>query len=116
MPRCPNCGAEITRLLHYSKKFEAYYYDGEGYERAEGRDIPGDYVDYTCPECGEVLFYSEDEAKEFLGVGEWSVRVWVCRRCGYFQHSSFKRCPICGSNEVSRPKRRAIPQTHPKEV
>ena len=69
MARCPRCGEEVERLLHYSMVYEAYYYDGCGYERAYGRDALGDYVDYACPRCGEILFYSEDEARRFLKGG-----------------------------------------------
>jgi len=74
LPFCPKCGKEIDRLISvecpmYVKKYEVYVAEdglldyGECvYEKLIENDVEG----YECPECGETLFYSWQEAEEFL--------------------------------------------------
>jgi hypothetical protein len=75
-PKCPKCGAVIRSLNYYEKAwnralfmihvvrsdgrvfYSPEYYDWDTVEVIEG--------EYRCPECGEVLFTSEEEAEDFL--------------------------------------------------
>ena len=62
---CPKCGKEISKLVNWSRAWVKYWFDGEDY--IDGGDSHPDYEnEYCCPECGEVLFHDEDEARKFL--------------------------------------------------
>jgi len=65
MAKCPECGEEISELINVCSAWKLYRYTPDGnYEHID--DVAGDTSEYECPECNEVLFYSEEEAKEFL--------------------------------------------------
>jgi len=64
MPFCPKCGKEIDRLNYWQKKIEEAYFDGEGYDWWDS-DVVIERG-YECPECGELLFDNEEDAKKFL--------------------------------------------------
>ena len=69
MAKCPKCNAEISHLVNWQGGENRYTFDGKDYEFDEF--VFGDSVnDYECPECSEVLFTSEDEAREFLEKNE----------------------------------------------
>ena len=71
MARCPKCGREIDHLNYWSLEWVKRSYwvndDGEG-EWSSSKDwVSTDNDDeYECPWCCEVLFHSEEEAREFL--------------------------------------------------
>jgi len=65
MSKCPKCKTEIDYLKNYQSGEKAFYFDGDEYD--ELGFYPDDRVnDYECPECNEVLFTSEEDAREFL--------------------------------------------------
>jgi DNA-directed RNA polymerase subunit RPC12/RpoP len=70
MPRCPECGKEISYLLVERVEGGMAELDEEGeleYEWAD--DYYGDEavgLRYICPECGKVLFEDEYDAEAFL--------------------------------------------------
>jgi len=69
MPKCPKCGKEIDYLFDYSKVEQLFIFSLEnGEPRYEAKDsfslsLPDEW---ECPECGEVLFRSEEDAIKFL--------------------------------------------------
>jgi len=65
MPRCPKCGAEINSLDVKALTIMRFFMHlGEPcYEPTEAQ--PED-TRFYCPECGAVLFTSEEEAVKFL--------------------------------------------------
>jgi predicted RNA-binding Zn-ribbon protein involved in translation (DUF1610 family) len=69
-PRCPKCGAEIDHLHFYAYELvKADFWVVDGRSEYSGWDSLGDMLDeveYSCPECGEVLFKHEDDAIKFL--------------------------------------------------
>jgi predicted RNA-binding Zn-ribbon protein involved in translation (DUF1610 family) len=69
MPKCPKCGKEINELHLYGKQTQLYrvWFD-KGDLHYEWADSSSDMEseEYLCPECGETLFTSEEEATEFL--------------------------------------------------
>lgn len=79
MPKCPKCETDIDYLNYYAyeltkacvsivnvktvqgiinEELDYYHWDSLGTTKGE--------VDFECPECSEVLFHTEEEAKEFL--------------------------------------------------
>ena len=71
MPKCPKCGAEIDHLHHFGYYLQKadFWIDEDGEPRYDDWDDLGDLKgtpEYECPECGEVLFTDEEEAKKFL--------------------------------------------------
>jgi len=67
MPKCPKCGKEIE-YLDYTQPAKASVKPAGGYLEYCWWD---EYVaegEYECPECGEVLFDSEEEAERFFGL------------------------------------------------
>ena len=70
MPRCPQCNREIDHLHHYQTELMKYQFsldlDGNTqYDDRESIDTVGD-PEWCCPECGEILFYNEEDAVAFL--------------------------------------------------
>jgi len=67
MPKCPKCGKEIEELLYYAYELNHAHFNryGEYYNWDTLPDMKGK-PDYECPECGEVLFHSEEKALAFL--------------------------------------------------
>ncbi|MEM2463563.1 MAG: hypothetical protein QXY07_02645 [Candidatus Bathyarchaeia archaeon] len=69
MPKCPRCGEEISWLKNICEEVCEYYFelDENGEPFYDYIDSwAGDWNNYECPECGEILFTSEEEAIEFL--------------------------------------------------
>jgi predicted RNA-binding Zn-ribbon protein involved in translation (DUF1610 family) len=70
--RCPKCGKEIDYLYYYAYELQkaTFYISSNNHAEYSNwdsiPDIKGD-PEYVCPECGEVLFTSEEEAEKFLG-------------------------------------------------
>lgn len=65
MLKCPKCGEEIGFLTAIeTKKTTGTYYGGEDYDVTDTEIISEAWL---CPECGEQLFDTEEQAKEFLG-------------------------------------------------
>jgi len=72
MVKCPKCGREIDYLNHVQSgemvwKFRVLRIDKEfvgDWERDQFYSDDSGY--FECPECGETLFFSEEEAKKFL--------------------------------------------------
>ena len=70
MPECPQCHRDIQDLRHFQDESVGWRFwtDSSGapiYDDRETLDTHGD-PEYACPACGEVLFYSEDDAIAFL--------------------------------------------------
>jgi hypothetical protein len=74
MAKCPKCGAEINELIAYvtniredifsiSKDGEAEYEVDEDFDVNDCRTLS---ISFGCPMCLEVLFTSEEDAKNFL--------------------------------------------------
>ena len=69
---CPKCKKEIDYLNYYAyeltkacvsipegyKELDYYHWDSLGTTKGE--------VNFECPECSEVLFHTDEEAKTFL--------------------------------------------------
>lgn len=69
MPKCPNCGEVINRLVNVCEEIVEFILelDENGEPRYYRNDSwPGNWSYYECPECGEILFTSERESIEFL--------------------------------------------------
>lgn len=68
MPKCPKCGEKITYLENVRDSYTTYrifVFDGTGYyEKID--ETSGDLLEYRCPRCGQVLFYDEKGAINFL--------------------------------------------------
>jgi len=69
MAVCPRCNSEIDYLRNFEKCWEEYRFTVRNgcakYEYTDNTISFGEQ-EYECPECGEVLFYSEVEAVNFL--------------------------------------------------
>ncbi len=67
---CPKCNKEIESLNHFQSgemKFECIRDEKHGMQYEEKEFQPDDKVnEWECPECSEVLFQHEDDAKKFL--------------------------------------------------
>ena len=75
MPVCPHCGKEIDHLIsvwevHYIEELKAYPTGRGDFDFEETPDsrepADEDFLGFKCPECGEFLFDSMDEAWRFL--------------------------------------------------
>ena len=69
MPKCPNCGTEISCLNNYCSQEHKYVFClvDDKPEYTEIRWYPTEHTnDYCCPECLEVIATSEDRAIRFL--------------------------------------------------
>jgi len=64
MAKCPKCGEEILFLTEVeTKETTATYYGSNDYD-VTGAQIVSEV--WSCPECGETLFTSEEEANKFF--------------------------------------------------
>lgn len=78
MPKCPECGKEITFLRDFSPSWQEFSMtigaDGYGHFENEHNvfpmenEVPGDELE--CPECDQVLFTNVEEAEKFLREGK----------------------------------------------
>lgn len=71
MPKCPKCGRNIDYLRYSAYELQkANFYVTDTNAEYSNRDSLGvtypDTIEYSCPECDEVLFVDEEEAKKFL--------------------------------------------------
>ena len=70
MPICPKCHKEINGLRNIVSGNFRYdmWVDGSDKIRYDEVDFMSDdnVNEWWCPECGEVLFISENEAEKFL--------------------------------------------------
>jgi len=70
MPECPLCGAEIDHFIEYMESWAGTKYTGkptnQKYEDMIVDIIPIEGLTYDCPKCGETVFESLCDAKEFL--------------------------------------------------
>lgn len=71
MPRCPECGKEIDRLVSYSRCIKEYEFsidkltDLSDYKHTDDISTHQD-PEYACPECEKTLFTFEGDAEKFL--------------------------------------------------
>lgn len=78
MPKCPKCNEPIDSLTHKDvwKEFrytKLYVDDSNKFDENPIDDYSeGIEENFSCPKCGEILFYIEEDAKKFLK-SEWSV-------------------------------------------
>jgi hypothetical protein len=95
-PRCPKCGSEIHHL-HYcayeltGAEFRVFDTNTEYSNWDTFGDIKGD-PDYDCPECGETLFHSEEEAEKFLR-GEKDDIILACLKA--IENGNCSSCDVC---------------------
>ncbi len=73
MAECPKCKKELTELVNTQSGIGRWNLslqeDGTtSYEWEDFQACDGDNY-WSCPECGEVLFYNEEEAINFLKGG-----------------------------------------------
>jgi DNA-directed RNA polymerase subunit RPC12/RpoP len=68
MPKCPRCGKEINELYLYGKQIQLFrvWFDEDLQHEWVNASSDMESKEYDCPECGETLFTSEEEATEFL--------------------------------------------------
>jgi hypothetical protein len=69
MPRCPECGEEITYLINVCEEIVESIFELDSLGEADYDHVDswlGEMNEYRCPICYEVLFNSEEEAVEFL--------------------------------------------------
>lgn len=73
MAICPNCKAEIDYLRCFEKCWQEFRFtvDENGHGHYEDADnfIPCDENEYECRGCNTVLFYSHEDALNFLKGG-----------------------------------------------
>lgn len=76
MKKCPKCKEQIENLTYECSATNSWggTFDGKKHEQDWDSSDSDDLVDnqennveYKCPECEEVLFTNEKEAKKFLG-------------------------------------------------
>ena len=68
---CPSCGSEIKALQVFGSIPAVGTYDGEfQYSNDSAGDLEWDDTDFQCPECGDTLAQSEEEAKALLKEAE----------------------------------------------
>jgi acetone carboxylase gamma subunit len=68
---CPSCGASISFLRYAFRNIEHgdFYMDGDS-PQYDDNDWLGE-LEFYCPECDELLFTSEKDAKRFLLSRSW---------------------------------------------
>jgi hypothetical protein len=65
MARCPSCKELIGSLRYCCQRTEYGDYSAHGdYYDSDYGD--GDCYEWSCPECGDILFQNSDDADEFL--------------------------------------------------
>jgi hypothetical protein len=69
---CPKCGASITMLRYFSRNYCAgdFYLDGDS-PQYDDDELGESELEFYCPECDEILFTSEKDAKKFLLSRSW---------------------------------------------
>ena len=73
MPKCPKCGKVINWLINVESGWASYRFDGNYYSynyEFEDFEADGSVNYFECPECGEVIAQTEEEAREFLKGGK----------------------------------------------
>jgi predicted RNA-binding Zn-ribbon protein involved in translation (DUF1610 family) len=68
-PRCPKCGMEVTYLNNICDEWATYIFTVDDHGNVDYEDVervPGENSNFECPHCGEILFYDEEDAKNFL--------------------------------------------------
>jgi len=76
MPKCPKCSEEISWLaVAETKKVTGSFYSKKDCD-IESTEVIEET--WSCPECGEQLFNTEEEADKFLGAKATA----TCPRCG----------------------------------
>jgi hypothetical protein len=70
MPKCPKCGKEINFLKSYVYSRDEFNFviDNDGtfdYDYVDNWDCVIDR-EFCCPECEEILFTDEEDARDFL--------------------------------------------------
>ena len=68
MPRCLKCKDLIDHVRHYTVSEGAGDLAMVNGEPVETEALPLEHIrdDYECPDCGEKLFETEEDAAEFL--------------------------------------------------
>jgi len=70
MPVCDKCGQDIDHLIYTGYElYSARFFVVNGYSEYINWEALGDIAgdpEYRCPNCDEVLFYDELQAKRFL--------------------------------------------------
>jgi len=71
MTVCPKCKKEITYLVAHSTVIETYCFSVQengdvDWEHEDSSPCDNNDDDFCCPECNEPLFYSQEQAKDFL--------------------------------------------------
>ena len=74
MQKCPICGGEICALRFWAKEQVMAWFSCDDECEYNNWDSMGmaevTEPRYCCPECDEILFNTEEEAKEFLRSGK----------------------------------------------
>ena len=66
MSKCPKCKNEIDYLIAYSQCYQHFSVEDNGEANwSEVKEIL-ETINFECPECGEVICETDDEAQEFL--------------------------------------------------
>lgn len=67
--KCPECKKEIEKLICEENTTSEFYLsclNGGIQNEFEYDSLGDDSLSYRCPECQNILFTTEDEAKQFL--------------------------------------------------
>lgn len=81
MPKCPSCHKKIDFLDNFQSGVKVWRFDGDNYSSTHDDFIPDDERnDYECPECFEVLFTDEEDARKFLAKKEKKPKCPHCKR------------------------------------
>jgi len=66
---CPKCGGEVSYLKYVVEEIHTYIFERDEYGKfnyTPDDSWPGDWEEYSCPHCYEVLFTNEEDAQRFL--------------------------------------------------
>jgi predicted RNA-binding Zn-ribbon protein involved in translation (DUF1610 family) len=67
MPKCPECGEEISELKANTVEYCTYwFYVEDNQTHYENDDSEVDEIYFCCPKCGKTLFTDEPSAEKFL--------------------------------------------------
>ena len=70
-PRCPKCGKEIHSLIYGEVVRTLGEYSLTGGIESDGCSAETVEEEFACMECGEDLFFNEEDAERFLrGAGD----------------------------------------------
>lgn len=70
MVKCPKCNENIDFLINVRRLEEDYIFSLKGYELSYQREGLFSEEYWICPNCEEMLFVNEEDAKRFLKGGE----------------------------------------------